>query len=197
MLMLRARAGSVGRICAWGRRTRRLAFVFVCALAISAPGVVRAEAPVNSPCRVTEAGRALDFWLGEWRVELEDGGGFAGEDVVRVTLGGCAIEEIWTSSRGGAGRSLFAYNALTDRWEQLWVTADTSMPGGVKHKTMVSFAHGVAVFEGQVETAQGRYLDRTTLTQRPDGSVLQRIEMSLDGGQVWRVTFSGVYRRGS
>lgn len=147
-----------------------------------------------SPCRQSESSRALDFWVGHWRVELASGD-LAGTNRITRILGGCAIEEDWESSQGLRGRSLFAYDARADAWTQTWVTGDTSVPWGLKRKTLIDFGDGRAIFQGTSEGPQGSYLDRTTLTLMEDGSVRQLIEISTDRGATWRSTFDAIYRR--
>ena len=147
-----------------------------------------------SPCRQSERSRALDFWVGHWRVELANGD-LAGTNRITRILGGCAIEEDWESSQSLQGRSLFAYDARADEWTQTWVTGDTSVPWGLKRKTLIDFGDGRATFQGTSEGPQGSYLDRTTLTLQADGSVRQVIEISTDQGGTWRSTFDAMYRR--
>ena len=66
----------------------------------------------------------------------------------------------------------------------------------VKEKAELRDHGGPGVrFQGSVVYPRGTVLDRTTLTPRDDGTVRQLIEISSDGGDTWRVSFDGLYRR--
>jgi hypothetical protein len=111
-------------------------------------------------------GRALDFWVGEWKVVNAPDGTSAGENRIVRLLDGYAITETWHGvDKGDDGMSLFTYNARQYVWEQVWVTQDTSRAGGLKHKTMTGILYANAVqFQGTIATPKGPVLDRTTLT---------------------------------
>jgi hypothetical protein len=168
-------------------------FAAAFAASLLAASAAAAEEP---PCRAHENGKAIDFWLGDWRVTSMDGATVYGENHVASDLGGCAVFEDWKSARGGRGRSLFFFDATSGEWTQIWVTANTSAPGGLKRKTLVERTeHGGARFEGEVMGAKGPYLDRTTLTPIENGEVRQHIEVSTDGGAAWRTVFDARYQR--
>ncbi|HNR76904.1 MAG TPA: hypothetical protein PKM48_07215 [Parvularculaceae bacterium] len=164
---------------------------FVAALSfLLAAGAADAE----PPCRSAAHGKALDFWLGEWTVASEDGATRFGENRIERALDGCAVFEHWRGASGGEGKSLFYFDARADRWEQIWVTADTTRPGGLKRKLLVDFAGAGVRFQGELKSEAGApYLDRTTLTPLEDGRVRQLIEISTDDGATWKATFDGYY----
>ena len=154
----------------------------------SQPGVA------EPPCRAHPNGTVLDFWLGDWSVTSLDGRSAFGENRVEADLAGCAIFESWKSAGGAEGRSLFAFDARSGEWEQLWVTSDTTRPGGIKRKRLVETGDGGVRFQGELRSADGApYLDRTTLAPLPAGRVRQTIEISADGGRTWTVTFDALY----
>lgn len=138
----------------------------------------------------------LDFWLGDWVVFV--GEQRVGTNRIEKILSGCAIMEHWTDIEGGQGKSLFFYVPATDTWKQVWVTETATSPGGVKEKTLIErLPDGGVRFRGTIPLADGRgYLDQTTLTPLPDGSVRQHIEISRDG-QSWETTFDARYVRPS
>ncbi len=146
-----------------------------------------------SPCDDREGFRRLEFWLGDWIVYV--GERQVGTNRIEKILAGCAIMEHWTDAGGNQGKSLFFYNPTTDRWKQVWVTQDATRPGGLKEKELVeALENGAVRFRGEIPLPGGRtYLDRTTLTPSPDGSLRQVIEVSRDGGQGWEVTFDARY----
>jgi len=136
---------------------------------------------------------ALDFWVGEWTVTVGDAE--AGVNKISRVLDGCAIREEWTGAGGGSGQSLFYYLPARGVWRQVWVTGRALAPGGVKEKELVqSPTTGGLRFQGTITLPDGRsYLDRTTLTEQPEGRVRQLIEISNDGGASWRSTFDAIY----
>jgi hypothetical protein len=154
-------------------------------------------APVSRPCRQQAQGRALDFWVGDWKVLNAADGTPAGENRIVRLLDGCAITETWHGvDKGDDGMSLFSYDARRHIWEQVWVTQDTSRPGGLKHKTMTGILYANAVrFQGTIATPKGAILDRTTLTPWRDGRVRQTIEWSKDNGKNWKTVFDAFYIR--
>lgn len=169
------------------------ALVFADLALLAAAPAVAADEP---PCRAHPKGGALDFWLGDWRVTSIDGKTLFGDNHVTLDLDGCAIHEDWTGATGGRGQSLFFFDAREGQWAQIWVTADTSRPGGLKYKTLVEeTADGGVRFEGELTGDKGPYLDRTTLTPLNGGDVRQLIEISVDGGETWRATFDSRYSR--
>lgn len=145
-------------------------------------------------CRTGDHATALDFWVGDWRVTDEADTKFYGTNRVERAVQGCAIFEHWTNRQGGEGKSLFYFDATKDTWAQVWVTGDTSRPGGLKLKMLVdSPGKGSARFRGELtHPDRGTWFDRTTLTPLADGTVRQHIEIS-DDGETWTTTFNAIY----
>jgi hypothetical protein len=158
--------------------------------------VSAASGQTASVCARHDNGAALDFWLGEWDVSSQDGETPYGHNRIEKTLDGCAVFEHWAGAGGGEGKSLFFFNARTGQWEQIWVTTDSSRPGGLKHKKLIeTYEDGGVRFQGEYPDDEGGVIyDRTTLTPLPDGEVRQHIEISQDEGATWRTTFDAVYR---
>jgi hypothetical protein len=163
------------------------------ALAVDAPLL----APLGSvsPCDEDPGFAKLDFWVGEWDAFEDDR--LAGTNRIVKVLAGCAIEEHWTGAGGSRGQSLFYYLPASKQWKQVWVTENVLRPGGIKEKSLIAeLENGGIRFLGVIALPSGgSYLDRTTLTPLPDGSVRQHIEVSEDEGTTWRSTFDAVYRR--
>jgi hypothetical protein len=169
------------------------------AIVLAAPFAAAADtlpAPTSQPCREQAMGRALDFWIGDWTVTNIDGSK-AGTNRIERMLDGCAVTESWHGvDAGDDGMSLFTYDARRHNWDQVWVTQDTSRPGGIKHKTMTGVLHAGAVrFEGTIDTAKGAIVDRTTLTPWLGARVRQTIAWSKDGGRTWKTVFDAFYNR--
>lgn len=146
-------------------------------------------------CQDERGYHEMDFWLGEWTVRL--GTRVVGTNRIQKMLKGCAVMEHWTGADGSEGKSLFYYDGVADVWKQVWVTDAAYAPGGLKEKVLVERLPGGALrFQGEITTANGAtYLDRTTLTPNPDGTVRQWIQISTDGGEMWTSTFDATYER--
>ena len=63
---------------------------------------------------------ALDFWVGAWTVQSQDGTK-AGDNRIEKVLGGAAILEHWTDVDGSTGKSFFYFLPASGRWKQVWV----------------------------------------------------------------------------
>lgn len=137
----------------------------------------------------------LDFWIGNWHV-YDDSGKLVGTNQIQKVLNGCAIEEHWTDTEGGKGKSLFYVESKDSIWHQIWVTEQAKAIGGQKHKVLVAEGDdGSITFQGHYFYQDKRIEDRTILTPKPDGSVEQLIERSVDGEQTWKTGFLGIYRK--
>lgn len=160
-------------------------------------GAAVAQEGEEDVCRRGETAKVLDFWLGDWKVTDPKSGDYYGSNKIEMDLKGCAIFEHWTDRTGGQGKSLFYFDATGEQWTQVWVTEDTSQPWGLKVKQMVQrLDDGGLSFQGVLKDKEGNsYLDRTTLTPLPDGSVRQLIEISTDAGASWKTTFDALYAR--
>ncbi|HEX9562904.1 MAG TPA: hypothetical protein VF981_02995 [Gemmatimonadaceae bacterium] len=161
--------------------------------ASGAPRTAVAQAPAEK-CAGHAAFTRLDFWLGDWVVFV--GAQQVGENRIQKVQDGCAITEQWRAAGGGTGQSLFYVHPADLKWRQVWVTAGALSPGGVKEKQEADLVGPGMRFQGTVSDTAGRqWLDRTTLTPNPDGSVRQHIEISSDRGATWRTTFDATYKR--
>ena len=169
-------------------RATRLALLSLVSMASAA------QETTSRPCADTDAFGLLDFWVGTWEVFAADEK--VGENRIEKILDGCAIMEHWEAVSGTRGKSLFFVDDA-GTWQQVWVTQMATTPGGVKEKTRIEDAPAGSVrFQGKLtHPGVGSYLDRTTLTPMEDGSVRQLIEVSMDDGESWRVTFDAAYRR--
>ena len=142
------------------------------------------------PCN-TPAHRALDFWVGSWRVVTGANQQQVGKNSIHKILNGCAVIENWTSVTGAEGKSLFYYHEAEKTWKQVWIT-DTQV---LKEKRLVAtLEDGGLRFQGEVRRPDGSVvLDRTTLYPLPENQVRQVIEQSGDGGETWQVGFDALY----
>jgi len=122
----------------------------------------------------------FDFWIGDWEVTAPTGSVVGRSHVERIA-NGCGIEEQWTGSGGGSGRSLNHYGA-DHRWHQYWVGA-----GG-------SVLNLSGTLNGNVMTL-GDAANRLIFTNNADGSVRQQWQTTDDAGKTWTTTFDGRYTR--
>lgn len=153
--------------------------------------------PVPLPPCAAAVRSALDFWSGEWTVADAASRKRAGLDRVERVDGGVAMIEHWNGVEGDEGVSLFYFDPAACTWRQVWITERPDLPGGLKHKELVAVlpAGGVrfqGVYPGRRVPA---IMDRTTLLPQRDGTVRQRIEISLDGGDTWQASFEAIYTR--
>jgi hypothetical protein len=159
-----------------------IAFCFV----LSAQAQTKAPA---KPCGSQPEYRQLDFWIGEWDVEVK--GQQAGTSSIQVILGKCVILENWAGAKGMNGKSFNIYNAAKGKWQQTWVD-DT---GGVLEFTG-EYKEGAMRFLAEVPRKDGRKtLNRMTFSPLAEGRVRQLIEASKDDGKTWQVSFDGTYVR--
>ena len=171
---------------------RHAAYLASAVLVTAATDSHAQQAPATPPCASDSAYRALDFWVGHWRV-VDSAGNKLGSNSIEKIMGGCAITERWKED-DGEGQSLFYYVPAQRRWKQVWVTPSALQLGGVKEKQLIHSAPGTARFQGELVGPKGAILlDRTTLTAMSGGRVRQVIEVSRDGGATWHVNFDGIY----
>jgi len=137
------------------------------------------------PCRYDQAYHAMDFWVGDWNVTVQNAP--AGTSHIEQALDGCAILEAWHGTYGADGRSISSYDAGSKRWSQHYVTAR----GAVSEYT------GTVLSDGSVQfiTGTGRTLTRMTYTRLPNGSVRQRFEQTSDGGTTWKLASDLIYSK--
>jgi tetratricopeptide (TPR) repeat protein len=140
------------------------------------------------PTKGMKGADAMDLWIGEWDVTAN--GQFAGSNSITRVLDGYAIEEKWSSARGGKGQSLFTFDPANGTWRQLWVDDR----GWTIEKIGKPIENGI-LFEGWSINADGsKQRAKTTLTKNPDGTVRQVIEFEDKDGK-WSVVFDGHYVR--
>lgn len=99
--------------------------VFVAALSFAAfAGTAHAQQPAAPSC-ASPAYRQLDFWVGDWDLEFDAGGGKVGHATNHITrneFGDCVIAEHFAQPDiAYAGGSLSIYDGLAGVWRQTWV----------------------------------------------------------------------------
>lgn len=144
------------------------------------------------PCR-TAAHDQFDFWVGDWNV-FGPSGAQAGTNRVVQLLDNCLVEENWTGSFGGRGRSMNAYDAATGEWSQYWVDqfgTHLRLFGGLEGESMVMDGpHLIPTQSGSIVPI----FFRIEWSPMPGGSVNQLWDASIDGGTTFPfVFFDGDY----
>jgi len=136
--------------------------------------------------------RALDFWVGRWRVETPKGE-FAGASRVEPTLGGCALLEHWegiflTTGKVQQGLGVHRYDAASRQWRQAWVDDSPATVDSVGRQ------EGDRIIYGE-PPAEGAARNRMTLAPLDDGRVEQKGERWDAVTGTWQTTFHLIYRR--
>lgn len=130
----------------------------------------------------------FDFWIGTWEVSNQDGS-IVGHNRIEPILDRCVLQETWAGASGSAGTSLNFFDTAQNKWRQFWVWREGTtleLEGGLVDGAMV--LEGDSIEEGKPAR------NRITWTNRPDGSVRQLWELSLDSGKTWKTLFDGIYR---
>jgi len=134
--------------------------------------------------------RGFDFWLGSWDV-FDPKGNQLGSNEISAEQGGCVLVERWRGTPGDTGQSINYYDASRRIWHQLWTAGN-----GTVTRYEGTLVDGVMTFEGTQVLRDGTALPlRMTFTPQADGTVVQRIEQTADGGATWTVSFEGTYRK--
>lgn len=189
-----ARAGAFARI--WQYRDDGWAIIYD--QLVEQPPPAAASAAVASSAASAPAGcvapefRALDFWVGQWRVSTA-GGQPVGRNRIEPALSGCVLLEHWRGYSPQLGREqdglgVHRYDAATQTWRQAWMVDSGSgydLVGRAQGDGVVYERRGA---DGQVE-------GRTTLTKQPDGRVQQLGERRDAASGNWQVAFDFIYTR--
>jgi hypothetical protein len=90
-------------------------------LAIAWPNPASAQAPQTPPCTGPEY-RTLDFWVGDWIAEDQQGHRIGTNHVTRNEYGDCIISEHFKLDDGRlTGHSVSTYRPGLKQWRQNWV----------------------------------------------------------------------------
>lgn len=169
-------------------RSWPLALVLLCAFVLQAAGPLSAQA--SGPCEADESYRALDFLLGEWR--LESGGETVGRSRGEKLEDGCLLAETWSFVDGRSGRTYSFFDPAAKVWRRLTVTNR----GGVVRSAGTVDGEELA-FDGEYVAADGRRSTwRARLSLEADGRIARTAGGSRRAGRGDRsstVMFEGHY----
>src|SRR6185437_11100501 len=96
---------------------KSIAFTIVVLLMSSAPRAF--GAPEKGRCASQPESRALDFWVGEWKITVSN------ENVnavskVSLQLDDCVVVEQWNGGDGHSGENMFGYSADDKSWHGMF-----------------------------------------------------------------------------
>jgi hypothetical protein len=165
---------------------RRLGELIACGVLIAAASAAQ-SADVAKPCDAKEF-RALDFWVGEWRVtwKTPKGEPAEGRNSIQRVLNGCAMEEHWRGGDGSEGKSLTFFDPATKRWHQTYVdnTGQPLMLDG-------SFEGESLVLAGKHE--KDVFITYHKITWTPLARGMRQHWQQSTNGQLWETVFDGTY----
>jgi hypothetical protein len=146
------------------------------------------------PCMYDPKFKEFDFWLGTWDVR-PNGSPTAppSRNVITKILNGCVLLESYSTSLGFTGQSYNIYDRTRNKWFQKWV----DVSGGL-HEYAGELRDGNMAMEGDTPVgppSTGRVRTRLTFFPRPDGSVRQFSERTVDDGKTWQVNYDLIYTK--
>lgn len=155
---------------------------------------ILAQEQISDVCSVPESSQ-LDFWVGEWKATWVDQNGVTqtGKNVIKRILGGCTVEENFSTSDGSfIGRSYSVYNSRKGIWEQTWVDNSGSylaLKGGMDGDRMILSLEGMTKDGNKV-------IQRMVFYDIKEDSFTWDWENSTDGGNTytlqWRINYTRV-----
>ncbi len=159
-------------------------------LALCASALVAAmplSAQGSGPCETDDSYRALDFLLGEWR--LESGGETVGRSRVEKLEDGCLIAETWSFIDGGSGRTYSSFDPAARLWQRFSVSNR-----GLIVRSEATVDGEELVFDGEYVAADGLHSKwRERLSLEADGRVSRIAGTSRRAGRPSTVLFEGHY----
>lgn len=147
----------------------------------------------NEPCTSPESSQ-FEFWTGEWNLEWqnEKNETITGRNTVKKILGGCVIEENFsTSDNTFIGRSFSVYNPDKKYWQQTWV----DNTGGYLEFTG-SFDEGKMILSRRTINKMNReIIQRMVFYDIHPDEFWWNWESSVDDGKTWKLLWKIHYMR--
>lgn len=157
-------------------------------------GVTLAPVQFNDACALEKPDgpihRALDFFIGTWRVRSGDGP-VLGEATIAPDLNGCLIREEYATDKGFAAMSYLYFDARTRAWYRTYVDSEAE-----RVELVGNFRGNALVLNGVPEPGPGekQFQVRMTIAPVTPDTVLQLWETSADGLH-WSTDLRLVYTR--
>lgn len=173
-----------------------LSLALACLLPAAPAGAQDEARPADPPppCASAEH-RQFDFWIGDWEVRNPEGE-LQGHNRIEKILGGCALMESWSGTRGSNGKSFNTYSAAHGEWRQFWVSDAgyiLELAGGLDDEGWMVLSGEAPSQRDPSETVRHEISWRP----QPDGTVRQHWRASRDGGESWEDLFVGIYTKKS
>lgn len=144
---------------------------------------------VSSPCLYSDKAKELDFWVGEWDVQVN--GVTAGINVIQRIEDGCVIMENWKGQGGLTGKSMNFYNPALGKWRQTYVGSNASI-----WEMEGEYKEGAMRFSGQVFAPNGQaVMTRVIFYNLEPGRLRHTAENSSDQGKTWTTVWDAIYVR--
>lgn len=137
-----------------------------------------------APGAISGETRRLDFMVGDWSVELENGR-LLGRSSVRTDLSNCLFEERFTTRKEYEAVAFTYWDRVVGSWYRTYIDSE-----GERLELAGGFDGDRLVLQGTDGVPGGTVELRLTLAPRSDGGVDQVFELSRDGGRSWRTTLS-------
>jgi len=159
-------------------------------LVLASPAV--AQAPQTAAC-VSAEYRTLDFWVGDWIAQDEQGQPIGTNRITRDEYGQCVISEHFRMNDGSmVGHSVSTYRPGLKQWRQNWVDDQGGyfdLVGGP-----VTAADHIFVFENNRVTDAQPYLRMIWQDVKPD-SFIWRWQKRAKPDEAWTDSWVIHYRR--
>ena len=145
----------------------------------------------NSECACCSPQHAqFDFWVGEWEVFNETGDKI-GENLVEKLEDNCIVNENWTGSNGGTGKSYNYYDPSDSTWNQLWLSNSGTI---LKLKGVASY-NKMTLKSELTQGKKGEYYNQIAWIKNEDDTVTQLWEIYDPKGNLLNEAFKGIYRK--
>ncbi len=128
----------------------------------------------------------LDFWLGDWDVSWQGGGGT--NNIVK-THGGCVVNEDFNSP-GLQGMSISIYDKTSGKWRQTWMDNQGSYFDFYGHKDGDNY-----IFQTTPDPQKPLIRLRMVFTDIKSSSLTWLWQKTTDGGKDWQEVWKIYYSR--
>jgi tetratricopeptide (TPR) repeat protein len=147
---------------------------------------------ITFPCMADPHAREFDFWAGDWDVYATGTKTLAGQSVVQIISGGCALLENWTST-ASTGKSINYIDPVTNKWKQAWAG---SYAAGIQEFVNGEYKDSAMRFVFEFKNARGhRNIGRFIFYNEGANQVRQFNETSADDGKTWTTSYDFTYVR--
>jgi hypothetical protein len=152
-----------------------------------------ASAAPDEPCATNAEARQLDYWLGDWTINVP-GQGPSATSKVYLELEKCLVVESWQGEKDHRGMNMFAYASGEKSWRGMFV--DNRGRAHIFDRGTVE--SGSAEFIGSSRGPNGEaILNRIRVVRLAGGKVEQSWDKSTDNGATWTNQFRLEYSRKS